>query len=323
MVTRAPEETLVTIFGGSGFVGRHIVRSLAKCGYRIRSATRRPDLAGHLQPMGGVGQIHCVQANLRYPASVERAIAGADIVINLVGILAESGKQKFTSVHAVGAGIIAQKARDAGVSRLIHVSALGASPDAASAYGRSKAAAEAAVLDAMPDAVIFRPSVIFGPEDRFFNMFAGLARMSPVLPLIGGGKTLFEPVFVGDVAEAALRAVQGQVAGGVYELGGPEKMSLGDVFAYVCEVTERKRLLVPLPFAIARFQAAFLQLLPSPLLTIDQVLSLQSDSVVSEAATKNGCTLSGLGIKAQPVQSIVPEYLQRFRRTGEFTTTEA
>ncbi len=323
MVTMAPEETLVTIFGGSGFVGRHIVRSLAKCGYRIRSATRRPDLAGHLQPMGGVGQIHCVQANLRYPASVERAIAGADIVINLVGILSESGKQKFTSVHAVGAGTIAQKARDAGVSRLVHVSALGASPDAASEYGRSKAAAEAAVLDAMPEAVIFRPSVIFGPEDRFFNMFAGLARMSPVLPLIGGGKTLFEPVFVGDVAEAALRAVQGQAAGGVYELGGPEKMSLGDVFAYVCEVTERKRLLVPLPFAIARFQAAFLQLLPSPLLTVDQVLSLQSDSVVSEAVIASGRTLSGLGIKAQPVQSIVPEYLQRFRRTGEFTTTEA
>jgi len=174
MVTGAPDETLVTIFGGSGFVGRHVVRALAICGYRIRTATRRPDLAGHLQPMGSVGQIHAVQANLRYPASVERAIAGADVVINLVGILSETGKQKFTAIHAAGAGIIAQKSSEAGVRRLIHISALGAGPDATSDYGRSKAAAETAVLSAFPDAVIFRPSVIFGPEDRFFNMFAAL-----------------------------------------------------------------------------------------------------------------------------------------------------
>lgn len=323
MAAKALTETLVTIFGGSGFVGRHVVRALAKRGYRLRVATRRPDLAGHLQPMGSVGQIHAVQANLRYPASVEMAIEGADIVINLVGILSETGKQKFDAVHAAGAGTVASKARAAGVLRLVHMSALGADAGSASEYARSKAAAETAVARAFPDAVIFRPSVIFGPEDRFFNTFAALARLSPVLPLIGGGKTLFEPVFVGDVAEAIARAVDGRVEAGIYELGGPEKMSLADIFAYVCEVTERKRLLVPVPFFIARFEAAFLQMLPNPILTVDQVRLLESDSVVSEAAAQDARTLRGLGIKAQPVQTIVPEYLHRFRRTGEFRTTEA
>ncbi|VAW15435.1 NAD-dependent epimerase/dehydratase [hydrothermal vent metagenome] len=323
MTAKAANETLVTVFGGSGFVGRHVVRALAKRGYRLRVATRRPDLAGHLQPMGAVGQIQAVQANLRYPQSVAAAVAGADAVINLVGILYETGRQSFNAVHAQGAAEVAGQAKAAGAGRLVHMSALATDPDAASDYARSKAAAEAAVLETFPSAVIFRPSVIFGPEDKFFNTFAALARLSPVLPLIGGGKTLFEPVFVGDVAEAVALAVDGRVRGGIYELGGPEQMSLADVFAYVCEVTERKRLLVPLPFAIAKVQAAFLQMLPNPLLTIDQVRLLANDVVVGDAAKAEARTLSGLGIKARPVHSIVPEYLQRFRRTGEFKFTEA
>jgi len=319
---KTPQETLVTVFGGSGFVGRHVVRALAKRGYRVRVAVRRPDLAGHLQPMGAVGQIHAVQANVRYPDSVKRAISGADIVINLVGILYEGGKQSFSAVHAFGAGVIASNAKAAGVERLVHLSALGADDKSGSDYAHSKAAAESAIAKEFPGAIIFRPSVIFGPEDQFFNKFAALARLSPILPLIGGGKTMFEPVFVGDVAEAVARAVDGRVKSATYELGGTEKMSLRDVFEFICEATLRKRMLVPVPLFIARIKAAFLQLLPKPLLTVDQVKLLESDSVVSEAAIAEGRTLAGLGIEARSARSIVPAYLTRFRRTGEFEAKE-
>lgn len=322
MTSKSPQETLVTIFGGSGFVGRHVVRALAKRGYRVRVAVRRPDLAGHLQPMGVVGQIHAVQANVRYPDSVERAIAGSDVVINLVGILYEGGRQSFSAVHAFGAGVIASRAKAAGVSTLVHLSALGADDASASDYAHSKAEAEASIAKEFPGAIIFRPSVIFGPEDQFFNKFAALARLSPVLPLIGGGKTMFEPVFVGDVAEAVARATDGKVKSAIYELGGTEKMSLRDVFAFICETTLRKRLLVPVPLFAARIKAAFLQLLPKPVLTVDQVRLLEHDSVVSEAATAEGRTLAGLGIEARSARSIVPAYLTRFRRTGEFEAKE-
>lgn len=322
-MAKSPNETLVTVFGASGFVGRHVVRALAKRGYRVRAACRRPDLAGHLQPMGTVGQIHGVQANLRHPVSVANAIEGADIVINLVGVLHETGAQSFSAVHTIGAGVIASQAKAAGVSRLIHLSSLSADENSASEYARSKADAEAAVKKEFPEAVILRPSVIFGPEDQFFNKFAALARLSPVLPLIGGGKTLFEPVYVGDVAEAVALAADGDVSGGIYELGGPEVMSLADVFSFVCDTTERNRLMVPLPFMIAKIKAAFLQILPNPVLTIDQVDLLRSDSVVSENAKSTGRTLSGLGIDPRSVESLVPEYLHRFRRTGEFEITEA
>lgn len=323
MTAKTPQETLVVVFGGSGFVGRHVVRALAKRGYRVRAAMRRPDLAGHLQPMGSVGQIHAVQANLRYPESVMRAMEGADIVVNLVGILYQTGRQSFDAVHAFGAGVVASNARSMGVAQLIHMSALGSDLNSGSEYAASKAEAEARVIEEFTDAVIFRPSVIFGPEDNFFNQFAALARLSPVLPLIGGGKTLFDPVFVGDVAAAIARAVDGDVAAGSYELGGPERMSLADIFSYVCKTTERNRLLVPVPFVFAKLKAAFLQLLPTPLLTIDQVKLLETDSIVSDAAKAGGRTLSDLGIDARPVGGIVPEYLHRFRRTGEFEVTRA
>jgi uncharacterized protein YbjT (DUF2867 family) len=312
-------DRLVTVFGGSGFVGRHVVRALARRGFRIRVAVRRPDLAGHLQPLGAVGQIHAVQANLRYPDSVRQAVAGSEIVINCVGILFESGRQKFDSVQARGAATVARAAAEAG-ARLIHLSAIGADADSAALYARTKAAGEAAVLQEVPDAVILRPSIVFGPEDDFFNRFAGMAQMSPALPLVGGGETKFQPVFVGDVAQAVMAAVDGQTKPGtVYELGGPAVKSFRDLLEFVLATIQRKRLLVSLPFGLARLQAKILQMLPKPLLTEDQVELLRSDNVVSAAARAEGRTLEGLGIQPQSVEAVVPTYLWRFRRQGQFT----
>jgi uncharacterized protein YbjT (DUF2867 family) len=317
-MTEIPSETLVTVFGGSGFLGRHVVRALVREGYRVRPAVRRPDLAGHLQPLGRVGQIHAVQANLRYPESVEAAVRGADAVVNLVGILFERGKQRFDAVQAEGAAAVARAAAAVG-ARMVHVSALGADAGSSALYGRSKAAGEAAVLAAVPDATILRPSILFGPEDDFFNRFAALARVSPALPLVGGGATKFQPVFVGDVAQAIMRAVGGQAKGGtIYELGGPEVKSFRELMEYVLAVTERKRLLVPLPFALAKLQARFLQFMPKPLLTPDQVELLRVDNVVSEAATAEGRTLAAFGIEPAAMEAIVPSYLWRFRKSGQF-----
>jgi NADH dehydrogenase len=322
-MTEIPNETLVTVFGGSGFLGRNVVRALAREGYRVRPAVRRPDLAGHLQPLGRVGQIHAVQANVRYPASVEAAVRGADVVINLVGILFERGKQRFEAVQAEGAFHVAQAAAAAG-ARLIHVSALGADPESTSLYARSKAAGEAAVLGAAPDATIFRPSILFGPEDDFFNRFAALARMSPALPLIGGGHTKFQPVFVGDVARAVLAAVGGHAGGGtIYELGGPEIRTFRELMEYVLAVTERRRLLTPIPFGLAKLKATFLQLMPTPLLTTDQVELLRGDNIVSQAAIDDRRTIAALGIEPAALDAIVPSYLWRFRKTGQFDTARA
>ena len=246
---------LVTIYGGSGFIGRHVVRAIAKTGARMRVAVRRPELAGHLQPLGGVGQINPVQANVRFPNSLLAAAQGADAVINLVGILFPSGKQTFTSVQDEGARHVAEAARAAGAQALVHVSAIGADPGSPSVYARSKAAGEAAVRDVFPGAVILRPSVVFGPEDDFFNRFAALARIAPVLPLIGGGNTKFEPVFAGDVAKAVIAALTGTAeAGAPYELGGPEVLTLKEVMERVLTYTMRKRLLVPVPFWLAKLK---------------------------------------------------------------------
>jgi NADH dehydrogenase len=317
-MTEIPAETLVTVFGGSGFLGRHLVRALAREGYRVRPAVRRPDLAGHLQPLGRVGQIHAVQANLRYPGSVEAAVRDADVVINLVAVLYERGKQTFEAVQAEGAATVARAAAAAG-ARLIHVSALGADPDSPSLYARTKAAGEAAVLATVPDATIFRPSIMFGPEDDFFNRFASMARLSPFLPLIGGGATKFQPVFVGDVAQAILKATGGAAKGGtIYELGGPEVRSFKQLMEYVLAITERKRLLLPIPFGLAKLQAQILKLLPTPLLTPDQVESLRADNIVSDAAKAEGRTLAELGIEPAALEAIVPSYLWRFRKTGQF-----
>ncbi|CAN7179646.1 complex I NDUFA9 subunit family protein [Mesorhizobium caraganae] len=309
---------LVVVFGGSGFVGRHIVRALAKRGYRIRVPVRRPDLAGHLQPLGNVGQIQPVQANVRVRWSVDRAVQGADHVINLVAVLHESGRQKFNTLHEFGARAVAEAARSVGAG-LTHISALGADLNAESDYARTKALGEKAVLETVPDAVIFRPSINFGPEDSFFNRFADMARYSPVLPLIGGGQTKFQPVYVGDVAEAVARSVEGKIKGGqIYELGGPQVLTFKQCMEELLTVIERKRLLVPVPWWVANLQASILGLLPNPPLTKDQVLQLRQHNIVSEAAIKANRTLAGLDIQPQSIGTILPSYLWRFRAAGQF-----
>jgi NADH dehydrogenase len=320
MTIQDNNDTLITIFGGSGFLGRHLVRALAKRHYRIRVAVRRPDLTGHLQPLGRVGQIHAVQANIRHAGSVAAAVRDADAVVNLVGILFERGRQRFETVHAFGAEQVALAATARG-ARMIQISAIGADANSPSAYGRTKAQGEQAVLAAAPEATIFRPSIMFGPEDDFFNKFAALARMLPALPLIGGGTMRFQPVFVGDVAEAIARTVDGDAkAGTIYEVGGPEVHTFKELLEYVLAVTGRRRLLVPVPFAIARLQAMVLQFMPKPLLTPDQVEMLQTDNVVSEQAEHEARTLRGLGIDPVTMETIVPSYLWRFRKTGQFKT---
>ena len=317
-------ETLVTVFGGSGFLGRAVVRALCKRDYRIRVAVRRPELAGHLQPLGKVGQIHAVQANLRHPASVEAAMREADVAINLVGILAPSGAQTFDAVQGEGANTVA-KAAAAARARMIHVSAIGADANSASRYARTKAAGEQAVLSAVPSATILRPSVVFGPEDEFTNRFAALARMSPALPLIGGGLTRLQPVYVGDVATAVADAVDGKTRpGATYELGGPEVLTMRKIMETILEITCRDRMLVSLPFGLAKLQALFLQFAPGALkLTPDQVELLRGDNVVSEASKAAGLTLEGLGIAPDSLEGVAPQYLWRFRKAGQFTHKNA
>jgi uncharacterized protein YbjT (DUF2867 family) len=312
-------DTLVTVFGGSGFLGRSVVRALCKRDYRIRVAVRRPELTGHLQPLGKVGQIHSVQANLRYPASVEAAMRDSHAAVNLVGILAESGAQSFEAVQAAGAGVVAKAAAAVG-ARMVHVSAIGADEDSASGYARSKAAGEKAVLAAVPTATIMRPSVVFGPEDQFTNRFASLARISPVLPLIGGGLTKLQPVYVGDVATAVADAVDGKTRGGAtYELGGPEVLTMREIMEIILATIERRRMLVSLPFGLAELQALLLQFAPGPLkLTPDQVTLLRTDNVVSGPAKAEGRTLEALGIAPDSLEAIAPQYLWRFRKSGQF-----
>jgi NADH dehydrogenase len=312
-------ETLVTVFGGSGFLGRHVVNALARRDYRIRVAVRRPELAGHLQPLGKVGQIHAVQANLRYPDSIQAAMQGASVAINLVGILAEGGAQKFDSVQAEGAAVVAKAAAAAG-GRMVQISAIGADANSDSRYARSKAAGEQAVLAALPKAVIMRPSLVFGPEDDFINRFAALARISPVVPLVGGGMTKMQPVYVGDVASAVAQAVDGKAKqGAIYELGGPEVLTMREIIQIILKTIQRKRLLVSLPFGLASLQALLLQFAPGGLkLTPDQVKLLRVDNVVSEAAKAAGLTLQGLGIAPDSLEAIAPSYLWRFRATGQF-----
>jgi NADH dehydrogenase len=287
----AGENELVTIFGGSGFLGRHAVRALAKDGFRIRAACRRPDLAGHLQPMGNVGQIMPLQANLRFPDSVARAAARA--------------------------------ARAAGAKRFIHISAIGAAPKSRARYARTKAAGEAAVLEEFPGAVILRPSIVFGPEDQFFNRFAAMAQVSPVLPLIGGGRMRFQPVFVGDVAAAVLHVAEGGGSPGtVYELGGPDVLSFRELLERTLTFVGRDRGFISMPFWLAKLQALLTWPLPNALrpVTYDQVRLLQTDNVVSGAAIKEGRTLQALGVAVpQSIGSVVPGYLERFRPKGQYS----
>jgi uncharacterized protein YbjT (DUF2867 family) len=318
---KSNQPKLVTVFGGSGFLGRHIVRLLAKKGFRIRVACRRPDLAGHLQPLGNVGQITAVQANLRYRDSVDRAVVGADYVVNCVGILFENGRNTFDAVQAFGAKAIAEAAKAQG-AKLVHISAIGADKNSQADYARTKAIAEETVLKAVKDAVILRPSIVFGPEDGFFNKFADMSRLAPALPLVGGGHTKFQPVYVADVAEAVVKGVVGEIDGGkIYELGGPEVLSFKQCLQTMLKVISRSRPLVHLPWAIASLIGSVTSLIPfiDPPLTEDQVELLKSDNVVSDQAKSEGRDLAGMGITPKAVETILPTYLVHFRPSGQYT----
>lgn len=307
---------LATVFGGSGFVGRYIVRQLARDGWRVNVAVRDAEYAKFLRPMGDVGQVTPLAVSIRDDAMVAAAVAGADAVVNLVGVLYEGGNQNFEAIHHQGAKRVAEAAARAGVGRLLHFSALGADAASPALYARTKAAGEVAVRAAFPAATIFRPSIVFGPEDGFFNRFAGLARVMPALPLFGGGKTRFQPVYVGDVAEAAKRVLDDpKTAGATYELGGPTIYTFRQLMELMLKEIRRKRCLVSIPFPIARLEARFLQVLPVPPLTVDQVRMLERDNITTPGAPG----LAELGINPTPVESVIPSYLDRFRPGGRFS----
>ncbi len=306
---------VATVFGGSGFIGRYIVQRLARRGWILRIAVRLPDQALFLKPLGDVGQITPLAANIRNERSIASAVEGADTVINLVGILSERGPQRFGAIHAEGARRLARAAKAAGASRFLHLSAIGADPASPALYARSKAEGEAALREEFPPAVILRPSIVFGPEDRFFNRFAEMARLSPALPLIGGGLTKFQPVYVGDVADAAVAALLAPgAAGKTFECAGPRVYSFRQLMELLLEEIGRKRWLVPVPWGIARLQAALLGLLPNPPLTLDQLRMLARDNVASGSLPG----LADLGIAPTGLEAILPAYLDRFRPGGRF-----
>jgi uncharacterized protein YbjT (DUF2867 family) len=303
---------VATVFGGSGFIGRYIVKRLAHRGFVVRVAVRDPEAALFLKTMGAVGQVVPLYASLTNEATVQRAIAGAELVVNAVGILAERRSGDFQRIHAEGAGLIGRLAAQDGVSRLLHLSAIGADPNSPSRYGATKGMGEGLLRQAFPDATILRPSVVFGPEDHLFNRFAAMARMLPIMPVICGG-TRFQPVYVGDVADAAIAALaRPDAAGAVYELGGPRVMTMRELLAYVLQETGRKRHLVNIPIGLARLQAMFMELVPGKPLTRDQLVMLQRDNV----AGPDMPGLHELGIVPTPVEMVVPSYLRRFQPGG-------
>lgn len=320
---------LITVFGGSGFVGRYVVRALCKAGFRVRVAVRRPHLAGDLRMPGDVGQVQLAQANVRDLDSVKAAVNGSDGVVNLVGILFESGKQSFEKTQAQGALHVAQAAQASGITRLVHVSAIGADETSKAAYARTKAQAEASVREHVPTATILRPSIVFGAEDQFFNRFAQMATMSPLLPLVGGGRTRFQPVHVADVADAVVAALtRPDAQGQTYELGGPRTYTFRELLDYIQKTADRKRLYLPLPFPVAGFAGlmagAIFRIPPmvglfgGPPLTAAQVEMLKTDNVVSPKRPG----FAELGItELETVESVVPSYLYRFRPQGQFTDT--
>mgnify|MGYP000977999373 CR=1 FL=1 len=306
----------ITVFGGSGFVGRYVVARLAARGWVIRVAVRRASRANFLRPLGLVGQVTPVPCDVTNQASVARALAGADAAVNLVGILQEQGSQTFEKVHHQGSRNIAEAAKAAGIERLVHISAIGADANSSASYGRTKAAAESAVRAAVPTAVIFRPSVIFGPEDQFFNRFAAMSRIAPALPLIGGGKTRFQPVYVADVADAVLAGIERpELAGETFELGGPRTYSFRDLMVCMLRIVERKRRLVPISFGTAKLIAGLTGWMPQPPITGDQIEMLKHDNVVADGAKG----FAALGISPHSVEVILPTYLDRFRPYGRFT----
>ena len=309
---------LVTIIGGSGFVGTQIVQELARAGYRVRVGVRRPDLAGHLRPLGGVGQVVPMQANVRYPDSIAAAVRGASVVINLVAVGVEKGKQRFRAVNVMGARRVAEAAAAAGAKSFIHMSVIGADEKSPSLFARSRALGETEVRAAFPGAIIFRPSVIFGPGDEFFNKLGLIARMLPVMPLFGG-KTQFQPVYVGDVAEAFAAAVKGTLkAGKTYELGGPDVLTNRALVERVLRATNRTNPILPLPGAVGQLLAFPMGILPNPLVTGEQVTLMGIDNVVSPEAVKEKRTLQAIGITPRPLDAVLPSYIWRFSANGQF-----
>jgi NADH dehydrogenase len=310
---------VATVFGGAGFIGRHVVQRLAKAGFIIRVAGRDTERAGKLRTLGGVGQVVPVAASITDEASVTRALAGAEVVVNLIGILFEKKPGDFQRIQAEGAGRVARLAAAAGARRLVHLSAIGADAGSESLYARSKAEGEAAVLAAFPTATILRPSVVFGPEDQFFNRFAGMAALLPVMPVVSG-ETKFQPVYVGDVADAVMAAIaRDDTAGRTYELGGPRAMSMREVLDFVLEHTQRRRWMVAMPPKLVEFQARIGELLPTPPITRDQLILLGRDNLVAEGAL----TLADLGIAPKAAEAIVPAYLARYRAGGARRTALA
>ncbi|MEM1345320.1 MAG: complex I NDUFA9 subunit family protein [Pseudomonadota bacterium] len=308
------EAPLCTVVGGSGFVGRYIAQTMAKRGWRVRVACRRPNEALFVRGYGAVGQVEPVQCNIRDDDSTRRVLVGADAAINCVGILFEAGKNTFDTVQAEGAGRIARLAREEGVARMVQLSAIGADAESPAAYGRTKWAGERAVLDAYEDAVVLRPSIVFGPEDQFFNRFAKMARLSPALPVVGAS-TRFQPVWVQDVAEAAAKALAGEAQPGIYELGGPQVYTFRELMQLMLATIRRKRVLLDIPFPIARIQARVLQLLPNPLLTLDQVRLLARDNVVGAEAK----SFADLGLQPKAAEAVIESYLYTYRPHGQYT----
>ena len=310
---------LVTVFGGSGFLGKHVVRALVKDGWRVRAAVRRPHTAQDLKVIGNVGQVQLMQANIRFAKSVERAVEGSGAVVNLAGLLYPSGKQTFESVHVRGAAILAKAAADQGITNFVQLSAIGAGIDSKSDYNRTKAEGEQAVIGAVPSADILRPSILFGPEDTFFNRFAMMAQFTPALPLLGGGETKMQPVYAGDVAEAIAKVIGRGTSGTVYELGGPQVYSYKALLQFMLGVIDRKRLLVPVPWFAANmlgFAGEVSGYVPfiEPFLTRDQVRSLKTDNVAAD----NTKGFADLGVTLETIEAIVPPYLERYRKHGQF-----
>lgn len=304
---------VAAVFGGSGFIGRYVVKRLAERDYIVRVAVRDPEGALFLKPMGVPGQIVPVRVSVTDDAGVAAVVSGAEVVVNLVGILHETRHATFQAIQGEAPGRIGRAAAAAGTRAVVQISAIGADPASPSGYARSKAEGEQAVRAAFPGATVLRPSVVFGPEDAFFNRFAALAQFTPALPLYGGGETKFQPIYVGDVADAVMAALdRPDAAGHIYELGGPREYSFRALLDYVLAVTRRRRLLLPLPWSVGRMQARCLELLPNPPLTRDQLLLLQMDNVVAPGAL----TLADLGLQPKALEAIVPGYLARFRRRG-------
>ena len=308
-------QKIIAIFGAGGFIGKHLIRDLTKLDYRIKIATRNPYLKGYLKPLGNPGQIELFKTNIFNEEEVKNVLRNCDLVINLVGILYETGKQKFDHIHSRFPYLLSNLCNELGIKNLVHISALGVKEKHNSLYMQSKLKGEKNIQDTFKPSVILRPSVVFGPEDKFFNTFASLAQFSPVLPLVGGGKTKFAPIYVGDVARAIVKALElNNSEPKIYELGGPENYSFKELMEILLREIKKKRFLIPIPFGFAKFQSYFLQMLPNPLLTPDQVELLKHHNIVSG----NHPTLKDLGITGTPIQNILSKYIYRFREGGQF-----